>query len=76
VGRGAGRRPGGLTTEAGESNVKRALKWVTDRLTREPGARRGDLIDQASREFDLTPLEAEFLYRQLTETRKKPDTAP
>jgi hypothetical protein len=49
---------------------------VLQRLADDPGARRGVLIDQASREFDLTPLEAEFLYRQLTEALRKPDTAP
>lgn len=51
----------------GESNIKRALKWVLDRLADDPKAKRSQLIDQASREFDLSPLEADFLYRQLTE---------
>jgi hypothetical protein len=49
---------------------------VLQRLAENPRAKRGDLIDQASREFDLTPLEAEFLYRQLTEALRKPGTAP
>ncbi len=55
----------------GEPNIKRALKWVLDRLSDDPGAKRSELIDQASREFDLTPLESDFLYRQLTEVEKK-----
>ena len=42
----------------------------------DPGARRGELIDRAAREFDLTPLETDLLYRQLTEVTKKPDSAP
>ena len=50
----------------GEPNVKRALQWILDRLADDPKAKRAELIDQASREFDLTPLEADFLYRQLT----------
>jgi hypothetical protein len=49
---------------------------VLQRLAESPGAKRSDLIDQASREFDLTPLEAEFLYRQLTDALRKPGTAP
>jgi hypothetical protein len=61
----------------GEPNIKRALQWVLDRLADDPRAKRAELIDQASREFDLTPLEADFLYRQLTqheaEGRKKKD---
>ena len=52
----------------GEPNIKRALQWVLDRLADDPVAKRSQLIDAASREFDLTPLEAEFLYRQLTDS--------
>lgn len=55
---------------AGDPRIKRALQWVLARLAEDPAARRGDLIDRASREFDLTPLEAEFLHRQLIETLK------
>ena len=55
----------------GEPNVKRALDWILEQLADDPDAKRGPLIDEASREFDLTPLEADFLYRQLNETLKK-----
>jgi hypothetical protein len=54
----------------GEPNVKRALDWILARLADDPDAKRGTLIDEASREFDLTPLEADFLYRQLSEATK------
>jgi len=54
----------------GEPNVKRALNWILSRLADDPHAKRGEMIDQASREFDLTPLEADFLYRQLSEAAK------
>jgi hypothetical protein len=54
----------------GEPNVKRALDWILDHLADDPGAKRGELIDEASRQFDLTPLEADFLYRQLSEALK------
>ena len=50
---------------------------LLDRLTDDPHAKRGELIDEASRQFDLTPLEADFLYRQLSESLKqKPPTRP
>jgi hypothetical protein len=55
----------------GQPNIRRALQWLLDRLAEDPQAKRSALIDQASREFDLTPLEADFLYRQLTEIDKK-----
>jgi hypothetical protein len=61
----------------GQPNVKRALDWILERLAAEPNASRSALIDSAAREFDLTPLESDFLYRQLVEaTRGKgPGTA-
>jgi hypothetical protein len=61
----------------GEPHVKRALDWILDHLRDDPQAKRSALIDEASRQFDLTPLEADFLYRQLTETLKqKPPAKP
>jgi hypothetical protein len=54
----------------GEPNVKRALDWILERLADDPHAKRGPLIDQAAREFDLTPLDEDFLYRQLSEAVK------
>jgi hypothetical protein len=55
----------------GEPNVKRALEWILAQLADNPGAKRGTLIDQAAREFDLTPLEEDFLQRQLVDELKK-----
>lgn len=60
----------------GEPNVKRALDWILDRLADDPGAKRSALIDEASRQFDLTPLEADFLYRQLTEATQSRRPGP
>jgi hypothetical protein len=54
----------------GEPNVKRALDWILERLADDPDAKRGPLTDEASRQFDLTPLEADFLYRQLSDALK------
>ena len=55
----------------GEPNVKRALEWILAQLAEKPGATRSKLIDQAAREFDLTPLEEDFLQRQLVDELKK-----
>lgn len=61
----------------GEPQVKRALDWILDSLRDDPDAKRSALIDEASRQFDLTPLESDFLYRQLTEVLKqKPPAKP
>ena len=48
-----------------EAALRRAIEWMSDRLREEPESNRGELIDQASREFGLSPLQEEFLYRQL-----------
>jgi hypothetical protein len=55
----------------GDPPIRRALQWVLDRLADDPKAKRSQLIDEASRQFDLTPLDADFLYRQLTEAETK-----
>jgi hypothetical protein len=55
----------------GEPNVKRALEWILAQLEDDPSTKRSKLIDQAAREFDLTPLEEDFLQRQLVDELKK-----
>ena len=54
----------------GQPHVKRALDWILARLADHPNLKRGELIDEASREFDLTPIEADFLYRHVQEVVK------
>ena len=56
---------------AGEAPIKQAVKWLDDQLSDNPGADRTKLIDEASRRFDLTPLDTDFLYRHLA-SKKKP----
>ena len=56
---------------AGEAPIKQAVKWIEDQLLDRPDADRVKLVDDASRRFDLTPLDEEFLYRHLAQ-RKKP----
>jgi hypothetical protein len=57
---------------AGEAPIKQAVKWIDDLLFDNPHADRTKLIDEASRRFDLTPLDAEFLFRHLAERARKP----
>ena len=56
---------------AGEAPIKQAVKWIEDQLQDHPGADRVKLIDDASRRFDLSPLDADFLLRQLNERAPK-----
>jgi hypothetical protein len=55
------------TMSAGESPIKQAVKWIDDHLSDDPHADRLRLIDEASRRFDLSPLDADFLARHLAE---------
>ncbi len=54
---------------AGEAPIKQAVKWIDDQLLDNPRADRLKLVDQASRRFDLSPLDEEFLIRHLAERR-------
>jgi hypothetical protein len=50
---------------AGEAPLTQAVKWLDAQLTDRPDANRLQLVDEAARRFDLTPLDTEFLYRHL-----------
>ena len=47
-----------------DASLQHAIEWISGRLQEEPNTSRAELIDSASREFNLTPLQEEFLYRQ------------
>lgn len=51
----------------GETPIKRAMRWIDERLREDPRADRLMLIEAASKEFDLTPLDADFLFRHLAD---------
>ena len=56
---------------AGEAPIKQAVKWIDDQLRDNPGADRMRLVDDASRRFDLSPLDQDFLFRHLAERSKE-----
>ncbi|MBI2494876.1 MAG: hypothetical protein HYV94_22625 [Candidatus Rokubacteria bacterium] len=56
---------------AGEAPIKQAVQWIDDQLRDDPKADRAKLVDEASRRFDLSPLDSDFLWRHLAE-RKRP----
>jgi hypothetical protein len=56
----------------GEAPIKQAITWIDEQLHDRPGADRVKLVDEASRRFDLTPLDADFLIRHLAERPKGP----
>ncbi len=52
---------GGFTPEG--EGLRRALRWLDDRVRDEPRLDRAKLVGEASVKFDLTPVEEEFLLR-------------
>jgi len=55
---------------AGEAPIKQAVQWIEDQLRDDPKANRSKLVDEASRRFDLSPLDSDFLWRHLAERGK------
>ena len=56
---------------AGEAPVKQAVRWIDEQLAEDPRADRVKLVDEASRRFDLSPLDTDFLFRHLAQRLKR-----
>ena len=56
----------------GDAPIKAAVHWLEEQLRDHPDADRVTLVDEASRRFDLTPLDADFLVRHIAQ--RGPDT--
>lgn len=50
---------------AGTSAIREALKWINDQMEGNPAADRLKLIDEASSNFNLSPLDGDFLLRNV-----------
>ncbi|MFQ5802564.1 MAG: hypothetical protein ACE5JQ_06680 [Candidatus Methylomirabilales bacterium] len=55
-----------------EQGLRDALKWINGELQDNPEANVNLLIDRASQQFNLTPLQTDFLYREYTRTGSRP----
>jgi uncharacterized membrane protein len=44
--------------------LRRALKWLSERRREDAAASRGKLVDEAALRFDLSPAQVEFLLRE------------
>ena len=54
---------------AGEPPIKQAIQWIDNQLHDNPKADRLKLVDEASRRFDLSPADGDFLFRHLASKR-------
>lgn len=48
--------------------LRKAVKWISDKRIDNPGASLFRLIEEACLKFDLPPKDEEFLMRYFTET--------
>jgi hypothetical protein len=51
----------------GEAPIKQAMAWMEEKLREQPKIDRMKLVDEACHRFDLSPLDADFLFRHLSE---------
>lgn len=56
----------------GEAPIRAAVQWIDEQLRERPGADTVTLIDEASRRFDLTPLDEDFLARHMAQRARPP----
>jgi hypothetical protein len=54
------------TIISGSEEVRRALAWISDRRREDPKARTLDLVDEAGRRFNLSPIQEQWLLTTLT----------
>ena len=49
-----------------EVGLKKAIQWIDEQRRESPKASMASLIDEASRKYELSPIQADFLYRHFT----------
>ena len=57
------------TMPHGES-LRRALRWLDDRVKDEPGLDRVRAVSEAAQRFDLSPMEEDFLLQNWSSRAK------
>ena len=44
-----------------DDSIKNAMKYMSEKLKENPSCDKNKIIEEASREYDLSPLQTEFL---------------
>jgi hypothetical protein len=52
-----------------EIGVRRAIEWISHKRQENPKESLSLLVEEACRQFDLSPLQADFLYRHFVKTQ-------
>jgi hypothetical protein len=57
------------TVQPEGEDIRRAVKWISEEQTYNPKKKLSELINEACLKFDLSPMDAEFLFRTLREEK-------
>jgi len=52
--------------ESEGEGLRKAVRWISEQRQADPSLKLAKVIDEAAQRFDLSPLETDFLWRQLT----------
>ena len=55
------------TVQPAGEELRKAVKWISEARQDEPDKKLSKLIEEACMRFDLTPVDAEWLQRTLSE---------
>jgi hypothetical protein len=50
-----------------EAGLKRAVEWIGQMRLTDPKPNLAGLIDEVCRKYDLSPIQADFLFRHFTQ---------
>jgi len=53
------------TVQPQGEDMRKAVKWISEERQCNPGAKLAKLIEEACLKFDLSPTEAEYLFKLL-----------
>jgi hypothetical protein len=56
--------------ETDGEGIRRAIRWISEQRQADPSLKLAKVIDEAAQRFDLSPLETDFLWRQLSSPPK------
>jgi hypothetical protein len=60
-----------MSLEAQGEDLRKAVKWVSEMRKYEPERVLKEVLEEACRKFDLSPMDAEFLVRFVKEDREE-----
>ena len=61
------------TVQPPREDLRKAVKWISEERRYNPGQKNSALIEAACLKFDLSPMDAEYLFNVLKQGKKNND---